>query len=96
MQLSVRNKNQMLRIQQWAQRLNYFLVEALQVTQSGAKQGLFEFLRVAGVHPKLRELELQQLYQLLHARLQRHGYDLQIVPIEHAGEQPVLYTEKFH
>src|SRR5207302_3104171 len=42
-QLSVRNKNQMLRIQQWAQRLNYFLVEALQVTQSGAKQGLFEF-----------------------------------------------------
>ena len=84
-QLSVRNKNQMLRIQQWAQRLNYFLVEALQVTQSGAKQGLFEFLRVAGIHPKLRELEPEQLQAMGNLRHPAQGFDFNILPGDHRG-----------
>src|SRR6266849_3517860 len=90
------NEDQVFGIEQityWGYQL---LIKILEVGLRGLQHRFLECAHVLWIEPKLRELELQQLQQLLHTRLHRYREDAQIVAVENAGEDAVLHAEILH
>ena len=78
-------KDQMFRVELMTDRRNQLLVEVLEMCLGRLQQRLAERLQIMRIKTEFRHLELQQLQQLLNARLQCYRNDSQFVSRQDAS-----------
>src|SRR5712671_6945844 len=96
MERAMRNNNEVLPLEKWAQRRDELAIERFQMTVRGAQERFFKSPDVFVAHAKLGELKSQQLQKMSGSGKHGHGLNLDFLARDDGGDESVPSHKVFN